>query len=413
MTEIVESLVAAPPTHHILDLRDVAARLNAPTSILPLVVLRVVFGILMFASTLRFILNGWVTAFYVIPTFHFTYLGFSWVHPLPEVGMYFVFGFMLLLSISIVLGIHYRLSMAAFFVCFTYVELLDKAYYLNHYYFISLLSFLLIFLPLNRAVSVDGWRKPTLRTASVPRWTVLAIRYQVGIVYFFAGFAKINPDWLLHALPLRIWLPPHADFPLIGSLFLTPWFPYLMSWAGAFYDLTIAFWLSWRRTRFVAYIAVVGFHVMTALLFPIGMFPWIMIAIAIIFFDERDYVTIIKLADRLVRVQVVSNPAPPNQISSPFPHPNRILIILMVIFFAVQLLTPLRYLLYPGDTNWTQQGFRFSWRVMLVESAGYVTFFVHDPVSGKHWEVYPDQYLNTTQEHQMAFQPDMIHEFAL
>src|SRR5690606_9919756 len=119
-----------------------------------------------------------------------------------------------------------------FFVLFTYVELIDKTYYLNHYYFISIVGFLLIWLPANRAVSLDARLNPVLASWQVPAWTVNILKLQLGIVYFYAGLAKINPDWLLEALPLKIWLPARAHLPVIGEWFSQLWVAYAFSWAG-------------------------------------------------------------------------------------------------------------------------------------------------------------------------------------
>jgi hypothetical protein len=41
------------------------------------------------------------------------------------------------------------------------------------------------------------------------------------------------------------------------------------------------------------------------------------------------------------------------------------------------------YLCYPNELFWTEEGFRFSWRVMLMEKAGYATFKVKDAVTKK------------------------------
>ena len=100
---------------------------------------------------------------------------------------------------------------------------------------------------------------------------------QLTIVYTCAGIAKLNPDWLFRAMPLAIWLPEHQDLPLIGYFFQFKWVAYFFSWAGAFYDLTIAYFLMNQRTRPVAYLFVVVFHLLTFLLFNIGLFPFIMI----------------------------------------------------------------------------------------------------------------------------------------
>ena len=50
------------------------------------------------------------------------------------------------------------------------------------------------------------------------------------IVYFYAGFAKINSDWLIEAQPLKIWLQGSYDIPLIGELLQKKWVHYTMSW---------------------------------------------------------------------------------------------------------------------------------------------------------------------------------------
>ena len=140
---------------------------------------------------------------------------------------------------------------------------MDKSTYLNHYYFISCLSFLMIWLPANRYFSLDTKYNPKLKLNQVPNWTVDAIKALLFIVYFYAGLAKLNSDWLVKAMPLKIWLPSKYDLPLLGNLMQQEWMHYAFSWSGALYDLAIPFLLLWRRTRFLAFILVVVFHVLT------------------------------------------------------------------------------------------------------------------------------------------------------
>jgi hypothetical protein len=61
---------------------------------------------------------------------------------------------------------------------------------------------------------------------------------------------------------------------------------------------------------------------------------------------------------------------------------------------------------------WTEQGYRFGWRVMLMEKAGTATFFVRDGDNGREGTVINSEFLNSHQEKQMAMQPDMILQFA-
>lgn len=378
-------------------------RLVQPVDVLPLSVFRIAFGVLMAASSIRFVLNGWVHLVYILPEFHFTYLGFEWIHPLDGYGMYAVFLLLIILSLFIMIGFAYRVSIILFFLVFTYVELIDKATYLNHYYFISLMSFLLIFLPLNRYFSVDVMLRPHLKTRYVPMWTIAVIQLQLGLVYFFAGFAKLNADWLFAGLPMKIWLRAGIGIPVIGSLFDYAWVAILMSWMGALYDLTIPLWLSWKRTRILAYVTVVIFHLMTALLFPIGMFPYVMIASTLIFFTGDDYRRIAKRFRKIDLPEIT----PPKAIASP-----RVFALILIPFFVIQLILPLRHYLYPGDTNWTMEGYRFAWRVMLNEKTGFATFYIVDETTGKRQIVYGSEYLTDQQVRHMSYQPDMILEFA-
>lgn len=137
----------------------------------------------MLLSTLRFMLKGWVSEFYIDPIYHFTYLGFQWVQPLPPNLMGAVFMILALLAGMIALGAFYRVSITAFFLLFTYVELIDKTYYLNHYYFISVMSLLMIVLPLHRKWSVDTYLFPHIRADYAPAWTLYAPRLMLGSLF--------------------------------------------------------------------------------------------------------------------------------------------------------------------------------------------------------------------------------------
>jgi len=391
--------------------------LTAPISIAPLAVFRVLFGLIMAVSILRFALMGWIGELYVQPTYHFTFYGFDWVQPLGAVGMHVLFAAMGLATVGVMLGWHYRMSATAFFLLFTYVELIDKANYLNHYYFVSIVAGMLIFLPAHRAFSLDVRRRPDLRADTVPAWTVNALKLQLGIVYVFAGLAKLHPDWLIEAMPLQLWLPAHAHLPIVGPLLAEVETAYLFSWAGALYDLAVPFFLLWGRTRVLAYVAVVGFHLTTAALFPIGMFPYIMIACTLVFFSPRFHERVIARAKTFGRALVGRTRATVEAVKSPihFRFGQRASVALGVLFavhFALQLVLPLRAAVYPGDLFWTEQGYRFSWRVMLMEKAGYAVFHVRDPKTGRSWEVSNYEHLTPNQEKMMATQPDMILQFA-
>ncbi|THD65839.1 HTTM domain-containing protein [Robertkochia marina] len=393
---------------------DLNTYFRKQTDVAPLVVFRMFFGVMMFLSVLRFWANGWIEKLYLEPEFHFTYYGFEWVR-VPGAYTYLIFLLCALSALGIALGYRYKWSVLLFFLSFTYIELMDKTTYLNHYYFISLLSFLLFFLPAAARFSLDAQRQGKLYL-KVPAWNIDAVKLMLGIVYFYAGLAKINSDWLFRAMPLKIWLPSKFDLPLIGdSLLQQEWFNFAMSWAGMIYDLAIPFLLLYKRTRLFAFALVVFFHVFTRVLFPIGMFPYIMIVSALIFFDAGVHHRIMEIVKRIGTALGRKRPTPPLQVIPEYRLPilqEKLIKPLLMVFFVIQLLLPFRYLLYPGELFWTEEGFRFSWRVMLMDKVGYTTFTIVDGKTGKSFEVDNTDFLTSFQEKQMSFQPDFILEYA-
>ncbi len=382
--------------------------LSKETNSAPLAVFRVLFGVMMLLSIIRFCYNGWIDLLYITPKFHFKYFGFSWVQPLGNYT-YLLFIISGLAAVFVALGFKYRIAIITFFLTFTYIELIDKTTYLNHYYFISVLSFLLIFLPANARFSLDAYfsKKEYL---NIPKWTTDSIKLLLGIVYFYAGLAKLNSDWLFRAMPLKIWLPSKYDLPLIGNtLMQQEWFHYAMSWIGMLYDLTIPFLLLYKRTRKFAFVAVVVFHVFTRILFPIGMFPYIMIVSTLIFFEASFHQNIIQFLNKKIFFRYNKSGI---QKTTSLKIYNKTIIGILALFLIIQLALPWRYLCYPGELFWTEQGYRFSWRVMLMEKAGYTTFKIVDGKSKKFFYVDNTDFLTPLQEKQMSFQPDFILEYA-
>ena len=228
------------------------------------------------------------------------------------------------------------------------------------------------------------------------------------MVYFFAGVAKINTDWLFNAMPLQLWLPPRQDMPIIGFLFQYTWVAYFFSWFGCIYDLCIPFFLCFRKTRPWAYIFVIAFHVLTGLLFYIGMFPYIMIVSTLVFFGEEFHLKIISKLSSWFGKEVPSNSHIPLRSGVL----SKIVLSFLSLFFLIQMILPFRYSLYPGKLFWHEEGFRFSWRVMLMEKGGYCIFHVKDLKKGNKWEVKNYEFLTPVQEKMMSTQPDMILQFA-
>ena len=359
-----------------------------------LAVFRIIFGLLIVATEIRFINRGWITEFYVKPQFYFTFYGFDWIHPLPEPYIYWIFYALIFLGILITIGLFYRFAIILFFLIFTYIELLDKSVYLNHYYQVSLLAFLMCFLPMNRALSLDKnllfKRKKDLGNIDWANFGLWALRFQVGSVYFFGGIAKLKYDWLFKAQPLRIWLSANEHLPVVGHLLTEKWVAFLISWLAMIFDLSAPFLLCNRKTRFPIYIIIVAFHLLTHLLFNIGMFPWMMIFTALIFFLP---VSSIKIPNFNFYRQKSS-------------------FWILGGFFLIQIIMPFRSHFYDGNVLWHEQGFRFSWNIMLMEKNGVVEYQVKIKKTGEVFTVKPADFLTPVQTRQMSFQPDMMLQFA-
>lgn len=386
----------------------ISTYLLAPVKAAPLAVFRILFGALMLYTTLRFVLQGWVEKYYVEPQFHFKYYGFEFVESLGWYT-YILYFISFIAALGITLGYKYRLAALLFFLSFTYCELIDKTYYLNHYYFVSIVSFLLIFLPANAYFSIDARQNKKISFTEIPRYNIFIIQFMLSIVYFYSGLAKINSEWLLNAMPLKIWLPSRYDLPILGDLFQLEWMHYAMSWSGMLYDLCIPFLLFYRRTRVLAFILVVVFHVMTRVLFPIGIFPYVMICSTLIFFDASLHEKIIQFIRKLFNIKWKQNSAVLKWTPS---INNRVITGFFVVFLSFQLVFPFRYMLYSDELFWTEEGYRFSWRVMLMEKGGYTQFKVVDPETGKWFYVENHKFLTEYQQKQMRIQADFILQFA-
>lgn len=370
-------------------------------SIAPLLTFRFLFGLLMFFSSLRYFFNGWIEKLYIEPDFHFKYFGFHWVENPGETGIYLLFSIKTAAALAIALGLFYRSALMAFLISFAWIELIDATNYLNHHYLVFLFALLLLFVPANKSASLDVYLGRTSKVTKVPAWNLHIIMLQISIVYFFAGFAKLSTDWLLHGMPLRIWLPQYADWAFVGGLMELPITALVFSWFGAIYDLSIWVFLWIKKTRPIAYLFVVLFHGMTGLLFNIGIFPWVMILSNLIFFSseqhEKFWSRITSLADT-------------GRLSYFFS--KTWIATVIALYLVVQLIFPFRHVLYPGKVWWTEEGYRFSWRVMLLEKFGQARFFVKDPGTGQKFEVMNRRYLTEFQEKQMAIQSDFILQYA-
>lgn len=371
--------------------------MTRPVSAASAAIFRIGFGVVGAILIVRFFAHGWIDTLFVDPLFHFTYAGFGWVDPLPSPWMHIAFAILGLAAAAVAVGYRHRIAATVFAVGLAYVELIDRTNYLNHYYWMVLTAALLAFLPVHRMWSLDSRLGRVEEIGWVPMWVVWLLRFQVGMVYFFAGVAKLNPDWLSRAEPLATWLPARSEMALVGPLFALPITAFALSWAGAFFDVTVVGWLLYRRTRLVAFIVLVSFHTTTWLLFPsIGVFPLIMSLSALIFFPPDWPLAPARARGEQVRGTSRLHPAWAG---------------LAGIYLLAMVVIPLRHLAIPGDVRWTGEGYPGSWQVMLTDKTGSVEFVVAD-TDGHTWVVPPPDYLTDRQRAVMATDPALIQQTA-
>jgi len=374
----------------------------APVDIASVVYFRILFGAILAYHIYKMCASRWVEQLYIHPVLNFPYYGFGWVKPWPDDWMYPHFYVMGIAAVGICVGFCYRFCALVMFLGMAHVFLIEKAFYLNHYYLITLLCGLLIVIPAHRALSVDAWLRPGLRSSFLPAWCLGLLRFQLGIPYLYGGIAKIESDWL-QGYPLKMWLQRSGDVPLIGAtLQQAEWAPLVFSYGGLLLDLLIVPLLLFPRTRWFAYLAGLGFHVLNSQLFDIGVFPWLMIGATLLFFPA-DW------PRRLVRL-----PKPIAPASELLPKFNRRAgwaMAGLAIYGAWQILLPFRAALYPGSATWTEEGHHFAWHMMLREKDVGIRFYIRNPQTGEGGVADARSFLTERQMSRMAKDSDMILTF--
>ena len=394
-------------------------RILAPTDVASVVLFRVGFGLLMFWEVTRYFYFGWVEELFAKPQFHFQYEWFRWVVPIPADGMYLLFTALGILALMIAFGLFYRIATSLFFLGYTYVFLLDQATYNNHFYLICLLSFVLILAPLHRSWSLDVLRGAVQHTDRLPAIWLWLIRFHMGVVYFYGGIAKFDPDWLNGMAPGELLgaanrgtiFQPLMDYDLVHLLY---------AWSGLLFDLLIPFLMLYKPVRKWAFLAAVLFHTNNYFVFPIGIFPVLALVLTLIFFDADFPRKIVpekfkKIASEQYRKRLLllQNNFTPEKMEADSSHGiSRPLRIILGLYVVTQLVLPFRYMLYPGWTIWHEEGHYFAWRMMLRQKITRMQFNVTHPSSGEQRYADPRDYLNTSQFKVFAGNPGMILLFA-
>jgi vitamin K-dependent gamma-carboxylase len=382
------------------------AYLEEPVSAASLAVFRMCFATSVIALIVEYFRQGWVEV--LASKFHFSFI--PGVVPLPGVGLHVHLIMVAVFAFLIGIGLYYRFACVLLFFSFSWIFLCEKSLYQNHIYLICLFSLLFSFVDAHNAYSIDSVRLKLLPV--VPRWNIEIFKFQLVLVYFYSGLAKLNDDWL-HGYPQTKWIIDRAAKPIVApflapyfaDLFRASWFVPLVTFGGIVFDLTIGFLLWWQPTFWLAVILSCVFHLLNYTLFTIDVFPFLMLS-TIGLFAREDWP-----ARLLGRWRKAEQSKSLEGITLPRTRPA--VFVFICLYISFQLLFPLRRFLYAGDTSWTERGQRFAWRMMLRDKQckSFVMIFAH-PQAAMHGVIHPELSLTTRQLEELYVIPDMILQFA-
>jgi len=371
---------------------------------------RVVFGLGVTIYAIKSLLRGEVRMIFVEPQYHFSYWGFEWLTPWPGNGMYLHFAALALSGLLVAAGIAYRVTSVVMALLFSFIFLSDRTAYLNHYYLMVLLCWMMTVIPADRVFAVDQWSgrvgnqwagtKDRHSIESVPAWALWLVRFHIALPYFFGGVAKLSADWL-QGQPMRMTLMQQPAVADLAEIVGTDFVVYLFSIGGMLFDLAVVPLLLWRPTRKLAFCLVLGFHLTNAFVFPIGVFPWLMIGATTIFF-EPDW------PRRLLRTEPISAAAAPVRVS----RRQRAVLAVVCGYVVFHCLVPLRHLATASHPNWTERGHFFAWHMMLRGKRCGLRMYVTSPETGQTQPVNLRRYVTEYQYPKVGRDPEHMRQLA-
>lgn len=402
-------------------------------------IFRILFYLIMAVDMVRYFQRHWINSMFVKPDFFFSW--FPFIQPWPESFMYLHFKFALVAAVLSCLGLFYRPASIFFGLSIVYFFLIDKANFINHLYLICLISSVMMLLPANRCFSIDALWDVQKKT-QVARWNVLILKYLVLIVYFYAALWKFSPDWLA-GVPCQYFTYPMATkTPLLAPIVNQDWFGHFMAYGGLFVDCSVPIFLCFPQTFWLGAFISACFHVMNSWLFSIGVFPFLMMSTLVLFPNcswprnllakirlktgrkamERAELAAMKsaavepaLAEPVVRQASKAQQTAKGQSAFFGRLGTAVAILFFHAFIVVQMFLPLRFLAYPGNPDWTEQGYYFCWRMMLHSKwTSFASFIVRDARTGEVLAtVTGKKFLNSNQRWNMGRHPELARQFGI
>ena len=358
--------------------------LKKPVPSISIALFRLSFAAILLIQTFYFIIGDFITKNIINPVVLFPFI--EGLNPLPRTYLIALSYIMLISNIGMLLNKFARFSTIIFFCCFTYFWILDKGYFNNHYYFISLICFILFL------VEQEASFYKNLHT---PKISIFTLQIMVFIVYFIAGLNKLNPYWIFEFQPIRHILEVKAEI-TNNTFFKKDILIIAMSYLGVIFDLTIGFLLFFKRTKLFAFAAIVLFHLTNYWIFKdvgeIGVFPFLMISTTIIFIDPT-------YLNKLFNLD-----------AKPIIQKTRSLFLnkFLVFFLIIQILLPFRHVLFHGHVDYNGIGQRFSWRMKIMYKESEINYFITNIMTREKYNVSINTMLTNRQYNNLKYFPDLI-----
>jgi hypothetical protein len=326
-------------------------------SIVPLVLFRIIFGTLVIVELYTYYFHyQYFDSYYIQSQFHFKYLFFEWV---PNLNSTEFKSLLILTGISffcVAIGFLYRFFSWLAFLCFFWIFFMESAAYLNHWYFILLLSFLIVWMPIHKHWSLDVYLNITTPSTNAPRWNLELLKAQTFIMLFFSGIVKLNSDWLSGNTITVFWEYFQTNnlvklYHFIGGKNTN----IIVAWGTVALELFLPILLYFKKTRIFAFVMLSLFLIQNAYLLQIGVFPYLSIlCMALFYAKQMPYVKSIELSNttKYTYIYVCS------------------------IYLIIQIALPLR-IFFKDDflgagTNQTQ----FAWNMFLAMPTGHISYIL-------------------------------------
>ena len=351
-----------------------------------------------------------IKANWIDPRFHFHYIGFEWVDPLPGPFMYLLFVLLIFLAVLICIGYRYVLSCFLFSLGLTYFLLINQIVWDTYFYLAWWIGLILIFVPAHKKFSCDAWKKPDCTSETTPAWTVWILRFQIAMPYLFGGVTKLNEDWLSGFVTKGLFAP-RTHLPFIGQFCQEPWFIYGTAYGGLLLDLVLVPMVIFGPFRKLGLISLFLFHIFNFFVTNVGFFALFMLVTTLILLPPswpRD------IFDKF-RAKPGANSSREPRERTPDKNLNKLqkpTIWLLGIYVILQLFIPLRHHLIEGNVHWTEEGIVFSWGMRSSIKRYKLDFFLHDKEQQKKILIRNRDFFTPLQIEVMATDPDKILQAA-